>query len=122
MSRFRKLSQAIWHCQYQIVRAQRHVLGLRKHASQRTVRFTPPLLARPGPLGALQKCTLLAHIQSPFGVQKAVKLDKFGYEPGPAGLMACAKPRAIVAVEILVEIPGQMNPFVWIWHSTQESK
>jgi hypothetical protein len=33
---------------------------------------------------------LFTHLQGPLGVQKAVKLDKFGYEPGPAGLVAGA--------------------------------
>ena len=33
---------------------------------------------------------LFTHLQDPLGVQKAVKLDKFGHEPGPAGLVARA--------------------------------
>jgi hypothetical protein len=44
-----------------------------------------------------------AYLQGPLGIQEAKKLDELGHDPGPAGLMACAKPRAIVAVEVLIE-------------------
>ena len=33
---------------------------------------------------------LFTHLQDPLGVQEPVKLDKFGHEPGPAGLVAGA--------------------------------
>jgi hypothetical protein len=32
-----------------------------------------------------------------------ILLDQFGYQTGPAGLMACADPGAVVAVEVFVE-------------------
>jgi hypothetical protein len=41
-------------------------------------------------LGALLERGLFTPLQEPFGVQKAVKLDKLGHEPGPAGLVAGA--------------------------------
>jgi hypothetical protein len=57
----------------------------------------------PSARGPLQKRSFLTQLQEPLGIQKAVKLDKFGHEPGPAGLVAGAKPRAVVAVEVFVE-------------------
>ena len=45
-----------------------------------------PLSARRAPL----ERGLFTPLQGPLGVQKPVKLDKFGHEPGPAGLVAGA--------------------------------
>ena len=39
---------------------------------------------------ALLERGLFTHLQGPLGVQEPVKLDGFGHEPGPAGLVAGA--------------------------------
>ena len=51
----------------------------------------------------IDKRGLPAHLQGPRGIQGTVKLDQFGHEPGPAGLMAGTEARAIIAVEVLVK-------------------
>ncbi len=57
----------------------------------------------PGAAGALNEPGLFATFQGALGIQKAVKLDEFGHESGPASLMAGTEPGAIVAVEVFVE-------------------
>ncbi len=57
----------------------------------------------PDHLGTLHKCTLLTYLQIPLGIEEPEKLDKFSHEPGPTGLVACSKPRTIIAVEVFVE-------------------
>ena len=46
---------------------------------------------------------LLAQLQDLLGIQDAVKLDQFGHEPRPAGLMAGAESCTIVPVKVLVK-------------------
>jgi len=60
-------------------------------------------LPAPRALGTLHKCGFPAHLQDPLGIQETVKLYKFGHEPGPTGLVAGAKPRAIITVEVFVK-------------------
>lgn len=45
----------------------------------------------------------LAAFQGPRRIQIAIKMDELGHEPGPAGLMAGAQSRPVVAVEIFVK-------------------
>ena len=49
------------------------------------------------------ECGLLAAFQEPFGIQDSIELDEFGHEAGPAGLVARAQSRPVVAVKVFIE-------------------
>ena len=46
---------------------------------------------------------LFAAFQEPFGVQESIELDQFRHEPSPAGLVARAQSRPVVAMKIFIE-------------------
>ena len=52
---------------------------------------------------ALREGGLLAAFQALLRIERAEELDQLRHQPGPAGLMAGAEPRAVVAVEVFVE-------------------
>ena len=62
---------------------------------------TPCLPLRP--YAPFRNAAPLPTSRSPLGIKEPVKLDIFGHEPGPAGLVAGAKPCAIVTVEVFVK-------------------
>jgi len=41
-----------------------------------------------------------AAIDELLRIELSIELDGLGHEPGPAGLVACAKPRVIIAAEV----------------------
>src|SRR5258705_12876304 len=49
-------------------------------------------------------CNSSAYFQAPLGIEEAVKLDEFGHESCPAGLVTGAQPGTIVAMEVFVEV------------------
>src|SRR3954454_18565058 len=55
-----------------------------------------------GYLHAFQYLPLTA-LQVTFGIEKSEQADELSYEPCPPGLVAGAQPRAVVAVEVLIE-------------------
>lgn len=54
-------------------------------------------------LRSFRECGLSACFQRPLCIEEAVKLDEFGNEPGPAGLVTGAQPGAIVTMEVFIE-------------------
>ena len=43
------------------------------------------------------------HLEQRLGIEPSEQVEEQGNQPGPARLMAGAEPRAVVAVEVLVE-------------------
>ena len=71
-----------------------------------------PASARPRPVvgqtpaGAaspFHECPRLAPLEQLFRIEQSEEFDRLGHQPGPAGLVAGPEPRAVVAVEVLVE-------------------
>ena len=58
----------------------------------------------PSGAGFLSERGLSAYFQGPLGIEEAVKLDEFGHESGPAGLVTGAQPGTIVAMEVFKEV------------------
>ncbi len=61
----------------------------------------PPCLR--GGAGFLGERGLSAHFQHPLGIEEAVKLDEFGNQSGPAGLVTSAEPCTVVSMEVFIE-------------------
>ncbi len=53
--------------------------------------------------GLISERGLSACFQYPPGIEEAAKLDEFGNESGPTGLMTGAEPGTVVTVEVFIE-------------------
>jgi len=52
------------------------------------------------PRSTFSEYLAFAAIEELLRIELSIELDGLGHEPGPAGLVACAKPRVIVAAEV----------------------
>ncbi len=53
--------------------------------------------------GFLRERSPSAYFEDPVGIEETVKLNAFGNESGPSGLVTCAQPGTIVAMEVFIE-------------------